>query len=95
MPKMLQICYLINPSPVSSPSQLESKCPTHSRLYSIPGLSLGLSSQQGRGLGLDASVSRPSQGTVVPRLGLAPELVRLGLVSVSSSEGLGLGLASA
>jgi len=48
----------------------------------------------GCGLGLDASVSRPSRGAVVPRLGLASasELVRL--VSVSSSEGLGLGLAS-
>ena len=45
------------------------------------------------GLGLDASVSRPSRDAVVPRLGLASELVRLGLVSVSSSEGLGLGLA--
>ena len=49
----------------------------------------------GCGLGLDASVSRPSRGAVVPRLGLASELARLGLVSVSSSEGLGLGLASA
>jgi len=29
----------------------------------------------------------------MPRLGLASELVRLGLVSVSSSKGLGLGLA--
>jgi len=29
-----------------------------------------------------------------PRLGLASELIHLGLVSVSSSEGLGLGLAS-
>jgi len=45
-------------------------------------------------LTLDASVSRPSRGAVVPRLGLASELVRVGLVSVSSSEGLGLGLAS-
>ena len=35
-----------------------------------------------------------SQGAVVHRLGLASELVRLGLVSVSSCEGLGLGLAS-
>ena len=51
--------------------------------------------RQGSGLGLDASVSRPSRGAVVPRLDLASELVRLGLVSVSSSEGLGLGLASA
>ena len=42
-----------------------------------------------------ASVSRQSRGAVVPRLGLASELVRLGFVSVSSSEGLGLGLASA
>ena len=49
----------------------------------------------GCGLGLDALVSRPSQGAVVSRLSLASELVRLGLVSVSSSEGLGLGLASA
>jgi len=32
---------------------------------------------------------------VVPRLGLASELVRFGLLSVSSSEGLGLGLVSA
>jgi len=40
-----------------------------------------------------ASVSSPSRGAVVSRLGLASELVRLGLVSVSSSEfGLGLGL---
>ena len=45
------------------------------------------------GLGLDASVSTPSQGAVVPRLGLASELVRLGLIS--SSEGLGLSLALA
>ena len=45
------------------------------------------------GLGLDASVSRPFRDAVVPRLGLTSELVRL--VSVSSSEGLGLGLASA
>jgi len=36
-----------------------------------------------------------SQSAVVPQLGLASELVRLGLVSVSVSEGLGLGLASA
>jgi len=42
-------------------------------------------------LGLEA-VSRRS---IVPRLGLAAELVRLGLVSVSSSKGPGLGLASA
>ena len=51
----------------------------------------------GCGIGLDASVfnCRPSRGAVVPRLGLASELVRLGLISVSSSEGLGLGLASA
>jgi len=35
-------------------------------------------------------LSRPSRGAVVPQLGLATELVRLGLVS--SSEGLGLGL---
>ena len=41
---------------------------------------------QGCGLGLDASVSRPSRGAEVPRLGLASELVRLDLVSVSSSE---------
>jgi len=34
-------------------------------------------------LGLDVSVSRPSRGAVVPRLGLALELVRFGLVSVS------------
>ena len=46
----------------------------------------------GCGLGLDISVSRPSRGTVVPRLGLASELVCLSLISVSSSEGLGLGL---
>jgi len=38
----------------------------------------------GCGLGLEASVSRPSRGAVVPRLGLASEMVRLGL---------GLGLA--
>jgi len=49
----------------------------------------------GCGLGLDVSVSRPSHGAVMPRLGLASELVCLGLVSVSSSEGLGLGHASA
>jgi len=36
-----------------------------------------------------------SRGAVVPRLGLASELVRLGLISVWHSEGLGLGLASA
>ena len=45
-----------------------------------------------------ASVLTPrSRGrlAVVPRFGLASEVVRLGLVSVSSSEGLGLGLASA
>jgi len=35
------------------------------------------------------------EARAVPRLGLASELVRLGLVSVSSSEGLGLGLTSA
>jgi len=39
----------------------------------------------GCGLGLDASVSRLSRGAVVPRLGLASDLIRLGLVSVSSS----------
>ena len=49
----------------------------------------------GCGLGLDASVSRPSEGAVVPRLGLASEFVCLGLVSVSRSEGLGLELTSA
>jgi len=49
-------------------------------------------------LGRDvASVLTPrSRGRLEARrrLGLASELVRLGLVSVSSSEGLGLGLAS-
>ena len=49
----------------------------------------------GCGLSLDASVSRPSRGAVVPRLNLTSELVCLTLVLVSSSEGLGLGLASA
>jgi len=33
-----------------------------------------------------------SRGAVVPRLGLVSELLRLGLVSLSSFEGLGLGL---
>ena len=49
----------------------------------------------GCGLDLDASVSRLSRGAVVPQLGLASELVHLGLLSVSNSEGLGLSLASA
>jgi len=46
----------------------------------------------GCGLGLDALVSRPSGGAVVPRLGFVSELVCLGLVFISSSEGLDLGL---
>jgi len=37
---------------------------------------------------------RPSRGVAVPRLGLTSEFVRLGLISVSSSESLGLSLAS-
>jgi len=46
----------------------------------------------GCGRGLDALISRPSRGAVVPWLGLTSELVHLSLVLVSSSEGLGLGL---
>ena len=41
---------------------------------------------QGCGLGLDVSVSRLSRGAVVLRLGLASQLVRLGLVLSTVSE---------
>ena len=63
------------------------------------------SDYQGCGLGLDASVSRPSRSAVVPRLGLSPRLKfqtpgsRLGLETERlclglslDTEGLGLGL---
>ena len=43
------------------------------------------------GLGLDASVSRPSRGAVVPRLGLASELVRFGLIIGLNCQRLGFG----
>ena len=62
--------------------------------FSITYRKLRLNMDVGCGLGLVVSVSRPSRGTVVPRLRLNSELVFLSLVSDSSSEGLGLGLAS-
>ena len=61
----------------------------------------GKTFNQGCGLGLDASVSRPSRGAVVPRLGLASAVIRngleterLGLGVGLDTEGLGLGLGS-
>jgi len=48
----------------------------------------------GRGLGLDASVSRPSRGAVVPPLGLASELPRSWYASASSRSRALKGLVS-